>query len=97
MKAITKTIRELKQLVSREYSLVEVGVGEAWRLSELASSWGHEKAREWRNNKVYIVLQSTNTTLGLKTIEQHRRSRWLVTSYVKNSVGNVLGSLGNDS
>jgi len=58
MKTIIKTIRELKQIASREYKLVEVGVREAWKLSELASSWGHEKAREWRSNKAYIILQA---------------------------------------
>ena len=58
MKTIIKTIKELKQIASREYKLVEVGVREAWKLSELASSWGHKKAREWRNNKAYIILQA---------------------------------------
>ena len=58
MKTIIKTVRELKQRLSREYKLVEVGVREAWKLSELASSWGHEKAREWRSNKAYIILQA---------------------------------------
>jgi len=58
MKTIIKTIKELKQIASREYKLVEVGVREAWKLSELASSWGHKKAREWRNNKAYIMLQA---------------------------------------
>ena len=58
MKAIIKAIKELKQIVSQEYRLVEVGIREAWRLSELASSWGHKTAREWRNNKAYIILQA---------------------------------------
>jgi hypothetical protein len=58
MKTIIKTIRELKKIVSREYDLVEKGVREAWKLSELASSWGHMKAREWRNSKAYIIIQA---------------------------------------
>jgi len=58
MKAIIKAIRELKQMASQEYRLVEAGIHEAWRLSELASSWGHKTAREWRNNKAYIILQA---------------------------------------
>jgi len=58
MKVIIKTIRELKQLISREYSFVEIGVREAWRLSELASSWGHMNAGECKNNKAYIILQA---------------------------------------
>jgi len=58
MKVIIKTIRELKQIVSKEYRLVEAGIQEAWKLSKLASSWGHEKASEWRNNRSYIILQA---------------------------------------
>jgi hypothetical protein len=58
MKAIIKAIKELKRIASQEYRLVEIGLPEAWRLSDLASSWGHKKAREWRNNKAYIILQA---------------------------------------
>ena len=58
MKAIIKAIRELKRIASQEYRLVEAGIREAWRLSELASSWGHKTAREWRSNKAYIILQA---------------------------------------
>ena len=58
MKAIIKAIKELRQIASQEYRLVEIGLPEAWRLSDLASSWGHKKAREWKNNKAYIILQA---------------------------------------
>ncbi len=58
VKAIVKTIRELKRITSVECRLVEAGVGEAWKLSELASRWGHRTAREWRNNKAYIIMQA---------------------------------------
>ena len=58
MKAIIKAIKELKRIASQEYRLVEAGIREAWRLSELASSWGHKTAREWRSNKAYIILQA---------------------------------------
>ena len=58
MKAIIKTIRMLRQIVSKEYELLQIGIQEAWRLSELASSWGHKTAREWRRNKSYIILQA---------------------------------------
>ena len=58
MKAIIRTIRVLRQIVSKEYRLIQIGVQEAWRLSELASSWGHKTAREWRNNRSYIILQA---------------------------------------
>jgi hypothetical protein len=58
IKAIVKTIMELKRIVSVERRLVEAGVGEAWKLSELAQRWGHKTAREWRNNKAYIIVQA---------------------------------------
>ena len=58
MKAIIKTIRLLSQIISKEYELLQIGIQEAWKLSELASSWGHKTAREWRRNKSYIILQA---------------------------------------
>jgi hypothetical protein len=58
IKAIVKTIMELKRIVSVERRLIEAGVGEAWKLSELAQRWGHKTAREWRNNKAYIIVQA---------------------------------------
>jgi hypothetical protein len=58
MKAIIKTIKILRQIISKEYELFQIGIQEAWKLSELASSWGHKKAREWKNNKAYIMLQA---------------------------------------
>jgi hypothetical protein len=58
IKAIVKTIMELKRIVSVERRLVEAGIGEAWKLSELAHRWGHKTAREWRNNKAYIIVQA---------------------------------------
>jgi hypothetical protein len=44
IKAIVKTIMELKRIVSVERRLVEAGIGEAWKLSELAQRWGHKTA-----------------------------------------------------
>ena len=58
MKAIIRAIRALREAVSEEFRLIRIGVREAWRLSELASSWGHKTAREWRNNKSYIITQA---------------------------------------
>ncbi len=58
MKAIIKTIRMLRQLISKEYGLIQTGIQEAWKLSELASSWGHKTAKEWRMNRSYIILQA---------------------------------------
>jgi len=58
IKTIIKTIRMLRQLISKEYELIQIGIQEAWKLSELASSWGHKTASEWRNNKSYILVQA---------------------------------------
>jgi hypothetical protein len=58
MKVIIKTIKILRQIISKEYELFQIGIQEAWKLSELASSWGHKTAREWRNNKSYIITQA---------------------------------------
>jgi hypothetical protein len=33
---------ELKSIASVERRLIEAGVGEAWKLSELAHRWGHK-------------------------------------------------------
>jgi hypothetical protein len=58
MKAIIRTIRVLREVVSEEFKLIRIGVRKAWRLSELASSWGHKTAREWRKSKAYIIVQA---------------------------------------
>jgi len=58
MKAIIKTIKELRRLISKDYLLIEIGIREVWKLSELASSWGHKSAGEWRYNKSYTILQA---------------------------------------
>jgi len=57
MRAIVRAIRALREAVSEESRLIRIGVGLAWRLSELAHSWGHKTAMEWRNNRSYIILQ----------------------------------------
>jgi len=58
MKAIIRAIKVLREVISEESRLIRIGVGMAWRLSELASSWGHKTASEWKNNKSYIILQA---------------------------------------
>jgi len=58
MKAIIRAIKVLRGVISEESRLIRTGIGMAWRLSELASSWGHKTASEWKNNKSYIILQA---------------------------------------
>ncbi|MEM2661440.1 MAG: hypothetical protein QXS74_08990, partial [Nitrososphaeria archaeon] len=58
MKAIIKTIKELKEIISEEAKLVKIGLNEAWKISELASKWGHKSSKNWRNNKYFIVWQA---------------------------------------
>ena len=58
MKAIIRAIKVLREVISEGSRLIRIGIGMAWRLSELASSWGHKTASEWKNNKSYIILQA---------------------------------------
>ena len=58
IKAIIKTIKELKGLISREYKLIQLGIKYAWKVSMLASSWGHPNAENWKHDKSFIILQA---------------------------------------
>jgi hypothetical protein len=58
MKAIIRAIKVLREVISEESWLIRIGIGMAWRLSKLASSWGHKTASEWKNIKSYIILQA---------------------------------------
>jgi len=55
LKVIIKTIRELKELLSRELQLIKLGMEKAWQISLLASKWGHPRAREWRSDKGFLI------------------------------------------
>ena len=57
-KAIIKTIRKLEELVLEDRIPVRAGVRLAWRISMLASSWGHPNAESWRNDKAFILYQA---------------------------------------
>jgi len=57
IKAIIKTIKELKGLISREYKLIQLGIKYAWKISMLASSWGHPNAESWKHDKSFIIHQ----------------------------------------
>ena len=58
VKAVVKTVKMLKELASETLRLIKLGVEEAWRLSETAEKWGNRNAREWRNDKNFIILQA---------------------------------------
>ena len=58
IKAIIKTIKELKELISREYKLIQLGIKYAWKMSMLASSWGHPNAENWKHDKSFIIHQA---------------------------------------
>ncbi|MEM3688049.1 hypothetical protein [Saccharolobus sp.] len=66
MKAIVKTIKELKEIISEEAKLIRMGLSEAWKISELASKWGHSSSRSWKSNKYFIIYQA----LTLKWIKK---------------------------
>ena len=55
IKTLVKVIKTLKELSCRELEYIKEGVKEAWRLSEIASTWGHAEAASWRNNKAYML------------------------------------------
>jgi len=57
-KAIIKTIKKLEELVLEERIPVMAGVRQAWKISMLASSWGHPNAENWRNDKAFIIYQA---------------------------------------
>ncbi|MEM2292162.1 MAG: hypothetical protein QXX41_02705 [Nitrososphaerota archaeon] len=58
IKVIVKTIKKLKEVISAEVRLLKLGMKAAWKISELASSWGHSSSRNWRNNKYFIIWQA---------------------------------------
>lgn len=58
MKAIIETIKKLKELISEEARLIKIGLSEAWKISELASKWGHPSSTNWKNNKYFIIHQA---------------------------------------
>jgi len=56
MKTLIKVVKMLKELSSKEsLEYFREGVKEAWRLSMIASSWGHPAASSWKNNRAYIM------------------------------------------
>ena len=55
LKVMVKTIRELKELLSKEFQLIKMGMEKAWQISLLASRWGHPRACEWRNDKGFLI------------------------------------------
>ena len=57
-KAIIKTIKKLKELVLEDHIPVKAGIRQAWKISMLASSWGHPSAQNWKNDKAFILYQA---------------------------------------
>ena len=58
IKTLVKTIKKLRDLISEARIPIKAGIRKAWRLSSLASSWGHPSAENWRNDKVFILYQA---------------------------------------
>ena len=59
IKTLVKTIKKLRDLISEARIPIKAGIRKAWRLSALASSWGHPSAENWKNDKVFILYQAT--------------------------------------
>ena len=58
IKTLVKTIKKLRDLISEARSPIKAGIRKAWRLSSLASSWGHPSAENWRNDKAFILYHA---------------------------------------
>jgi len=58
IKTLVKTIKKLRDLISEARIPIKAGIRKAWRLSSLASSWGHPSAKNWRNDKAFILYQA---------------------------------------
>jgi len=58
IKTLVKTIKKLRDLISEARIPIKAGIRKAWRLSSLASSWGHPSAENWRNDKAFILYQA---------------------------------------
>ena len=55
MKAVIRALKELREVLSRRIQLLKLGIMRAWRACEIASSWGHPRAKEWINNENFIL------------------------------------------
>ena len=58
IKTLVKTIKKLRDLILEARIPIKAGIRKAWRLSSLASSWGHPSAENWRNDKAFILYQA---------------------------------------
>jgi hypothetical protein len=48
-------LKRLKQLGDRVYGVLTRGAKLAWSFSQAAVSWDNESAKEWRNDRSYIL------------------------------------------
>jgi hypothetical protein len=55
MKALVSILKRLKEVGDRVYSVVVSGTRLAWSFSNAAVSWGNASAKEWRNDRSYIL------------------------------------------
>jgi hypothetical protein len=63
IRLVVRTIMELRELAMERYIPLRAGVRHAWRLSMLASSWGHPTADEWRNDTAFIIYNAVTLKL----------------------------------
>ncbi|MEM1948054.1 MAG: hypothetical protein QW240_04880 [Candidatus Caldarchaeum sp.] len=54
-KAVINAVKEIKQTLSNQTQLILRVLKEAWKISQIVSLWGHPKARQWKNDKSFII------------------------------------------
>lgn len=59
MKALVCVLKRLKELGDRAYRIIVSGTRLAWSFSQAAVSWGNARAKEWRNDRAYILYLGT--------------------------------------
>ncbi|MEM2276172.1 MAG: hypothetical protein QXI11_02565 [Thermoproteota archaeon] len=55
IKAIINAIKEMKHVLSVKVQLISKGISDAWKLSMLATAWGHSTAYSWRYDMNFII------------------------------------------
>lgn len=64
LRTLVGVLKRLKELGDRTYLAMQHGYRLAWVFSEAAVAWGNPHAREWRNDRTYILFLGRVLTRG---------------------------------
>ncbi len=64
LRALVSILRKLKGMGDERYQQLRRGARMAWLFSEAAVSWGNQLARNWRNDREYILFLGKLYWLG---------------------------------